>query len=158
MCQALSCFRTREFPSQSKLLFFIVNSFLQQALGWLVWEAANELGFGKSEGLLAKYRSASRRASFAIERAWIFSFCVLPQCSDFFATGLNESKVFGGPCKLCSLVVIQCCSQTCVITRYICLIYKITASWQLVLSVSGMSLLSLLESLSRGSCWAQGLV
>lgn len=36
-----------------------------------------------------------------------------------------------GPCKLFFLVVSQCCSQICVITRYICLIYKITASWQL---------------------------
>lgn len=35
VCQASSCFGTREFPSQSKLLFLIVISFLQQGLGWL---------------------------------------------------------------------------------------------------------------------------
>lgn len=99
----------------------------------------------KSVGLLAKYSNASRRASFGIKRALDFLLLCLATRFRFFATALNESMVFGGPCKLFFLVVSQCYSQICVITRYICLIYKMTASWQLIVWVSGMFLLALSE-------------
>lgn len=106
--------------------------------------AANELTFGQRV-YLAKYSNASRRASFGIKRALDFLLLCLATRFRFFATALNESMVFGGPCKLFFLVVSQCYSQICVITRYICLIYKMTASWQLIVWVSGMFLLALSE-------------
>lgn len=74
-----------------------------------------------------------------------FSAFVSCHKASFFATGLNESIVFGGPCKLFFLVVSQYYSQICVITRYIRLIYKMTGLWQLVVWVSGMFLLALSE-------------
>lgn len=101
--------------------------------------------WAKSVGLLAKYSNASRRASFGIKRALDFLLWCLATRFSFFATGLNESMVFGGPCKLFFLVVSQYYSQICVITRYICLIYKMTASWQLVVWVSSVFLLALSE-------------
>lgn len=112
---------------------------------WAEWRPSGKVQWCQQEGILWYQKSLD------------FQLLCLATTFSFFATGLNESKVFGGPCKLFFLVVSQCCAQICVITRYICLIYKITASWQLVVWVSGMLLLALSESLSRGSCWVQGL-
>lgn len=101
--------------------------------------------WANSVGLLAKYSNASRRALLPIKRALDFLLLCLSTRFGFFATVLNESIVFGVPCKLFFLVVSQYYSQICVITRYICLIYKMTGLWQLVVWVSGMLLLALSE-------------
>lgn len=101
--------------------------------------------WAKSVGLLAKYSNASRRASLAIKRALDFLLLCLTTRFGFFATGLNESIVFGVPCKFFFVVVSQYYSQICVITRYICLSYKMTGLWQLVVWVSGVFLLALSE-------------